>query len=125
MCTRGCTSRMALGAPRMMAPRFRKSLTTTFGGNFDDRCRSRGSASFRAKWLASRPSVEALETQIAALKEVVANARATIGQRRQESDVLPSQMANQLAPNDKLKAEFDQLRAGINAYWQQMVRNHI
>jgi small-conductance mechanosensitive channel len=69
--------------------------------------------------------VEALETQIAALKEVVANAKATIEQRRQESDILPSQMAKQLAPNDKLQAELDQLRAGINAYWQQTVRNHI
>jgi len=68
--------------------------------------------------------LEALETQIAALKEVVANAKATIEQRRQESDVLPSQMAEQLAPNDKLQAKLDQLRAGINAYWQQMVRNH-
>src|SRR5262249_437526 len=45
--------------------------------------------------------VQALETQIAALKEVVANAKATIEQRRQESDILPSQMAKQLAPNDK------------------------
>ena len=69
--------------------------------------------------------VEALETQIAALKEVVANAKATIEQRRQESDILPSQMPKQLAPNDKLQAELDQLRAGINAYWQQTVRNHI
>jgi peptidoglycan hydrolase CwlO-like protein len=68
--------------------------------------------------------VEALETQIAALKEVVANAKATIEQRHQESDVLPSQMAKQLATNDKLQAELDQLWAGINAYWQQMVRNH-
>jgi small-conductance mechanosensitive channel len=67
--------------------------------------------------------VEALETQIAALKEVVANAKAMIEQR-QKSDVLPSQMAKQLAPNDKLQAELDQLRAGINAYWQQTVRNH-
>ena len=69
--------------------------------------------------------LEALETQIAALKEVVANAKATIEQRRQESDILPSQMPKQLAPNDKLQAELDQLRAGINAYWQQTVRNHI
>jgi len=69
--------------------------------------------------------VQALETQIAALKEVVANAKATIEQRRQESDILPSQMAKQLAPNDKLQAELDQLRVGINAYWQQTVRSHI
>jgi small-conductance mechanosensitive channel len=68
--------------------------------------------------------VEALETQIAALKEVVANAKAMIEQRHQESDVLPSQMAKQLATNDKLEAELDQLWAGINTYWQQMVRNH-
>jgi hypothetical protein len=68
--------------------------------------------------------VEALETQITALKEVVANAKATIEQRHQESDVLPSQMAKQLATNDKLQAELDQLWAGINTYWQQMVRNH-
>jgi hypothetical protein len=33
-------------------------------------------------------------------------------------------MAEQLAPNDKLQAELDQLRAGINTYWQQVVRNH-
>src|SRR5262245_63749914 len=59
--------------------------------------------------------VQALETQIGALKEVVANAKATIEQRRQESDVLPSQMAKQLAPNDKLQAELDQLRAGIKS----------
>jgi peptidoglycan hydrolase CwlO-like protein len=69
--------------------------------------------------------VEALETQIAALKEVIANAKATIEQRHQESDVLPSQMAKQLATNDKLQAELDQLWAGINIYWQQMVRNHL
>jgi small-conductance mechanosensitive channel len=68
--------------------------------------------------------VEALETQIAALKEVVANAKAMIEQRHQESDVLPSQMAKQLATNDKLEAELDQLWARINTYWQQMVRNH-
>jgi cell division protein FtsB len=68
--------------------------------------------------------VEALETHIAALKEALANAKATIEQRRQKSDVLPSQMGKQLAPNDKLQAELDQLRAGINAYWQQTVRNH-
>src|SRR5262245_22066952 len=103
------------GPPQMTAPRFRKSLTTTIGGNFDDRCRSRGSASFRGKWLAEGHQLEALETQIGALKEVVANAKATIEQRRQESDVLPSQMAKQLAPNDKLQAELDQLRAGIKS----------
>jgi hypothetical protein len=49
--------------------------------------------------------VEALETYIAALKEVVANAK------------------EQSAANDKLPAELDNLRAGINAYWQQVVRN--
>jgi hypothetical protein len=65
--------------------------------------------------------VETLETQIATLKEVVANAKAAIEQRRQE---LTSQMAEQLAPNDKRQAELDQLRAGINTYWQQVVRNH-
>jgi peptidoglycan hydrolase CwlO-like protein len=68
--------------------------------------------------------VEALETQIAALKEVVANAKAAIEQRRQEADVLTSEMADQLAVNDQLQAELDKLRAGINAYWQQVVRNH-
>jgi chromosome segregation ATPase len=61
--------------------------------------------------------VEALETQIAPLKEVVANAKAAIEQRRQEAH-------EQLAANDKLEAELDKLRAGINAYWQQVVRNH-
>ena len=69
--------------------------------------------------------VEALETQIAALKEVVANAKAAIEQRRQEADVLSRQMAEQSAVNDKLQAELDNLRAGINAYWQQVVRNHL
>jgi peptidoglycan hydrolase CwlO-like protein len=68
--------------------------------------------------------VEALETQIAALKEVVANAKAAIEQRRQEADVLTSEMADQLAVNDQLQAELDKLRAGINAYWQQVVRNY-
>jgi hypothetical protein len=33
-------------------------------------------------------------------------------------------MTEQLAANDKLQAELDKLRAGINAYWQQVVRNH-
>ena len=69
--------------------------------------------------------VEALETQIAALKEAVANAKATNEQRRQEADALSRQMAEQLAPVDKLQAELDKLRAGIIAYWQQMVRNHL
>jgi hypothetical protein len=68
--------------------------------------------------------VEALETQIAALKEVVATAKAAIEQRHQEAGVLARQMAEQLAANDQLQAELDQLRAGINAYWQQVVRNH-
>ena len=68
--------------------------------------------------------VEALESQIAALKEVLANAKAAIEQRRQEADVLTSEMADQLAVNDQLQAELDKLRAGINAYWQQVVRNH-
>jgi peptidoglycan hydrolase CwlO-like protein len=68
--------------------------------------------------------VETLETQIAALKEVLANAKAPIEQRRQKANVLTSQMAEQLAPNDELQAELDQLRAGINTYWQQVVRNH-
>ena len=68
--------------------------------------------------------VEALETQIAALKEVVANAKAAIEQGRQETHVLSRQMTEQLAANDKLQAELDKLRAGINAYWQQVVRNH-
>jgi hypothetical protein len=66
--------------------------------------------------------VEALETQIAALKDAVANVKATIEQRRQEADVLS---AEQLAPIDKFQAELDKLQAGINAYWQQMVRNHL
>ena len=91
--------------------------------NFDDRCRSRSGASFRAKWRPEGHRVEALETQIAALKEVVASAKAAIEQRRQGADVLSRQMAEQSAVNDKLQAELDKLRAGINAYWRQMVRN--
>jgi peptidoglycan hydrolase CwlO-like protein len=69
--------------------------------------------------------VETLETQIAALKEVVANAKAAIEQRRQDADVLPSEMAEQLEVNDQLQAELDKLQAEINAYWQQVVRNHL
>ena len=69
--------------------------------------------------------VEALETQIAALKEAVLNAKAAIEQKRQEADALSRQMAEQLAPIDKLQAEVDELRAEINAYWQQVVRNHL
>ncbi|MGA7253506.1 MAG: hypothetical protein WBX35_20065, partial [Pseudolabrys sp.] len=65
--------------------------------------------------------VEALETHIAALKEVVANAE--IEQTRQKADALSRQVAGQSAANDKLQAELDNLRAGINAYWQQVVRN--
>jgi peptidoglycan hydrolase CwlO-like protein len=61
--------------------------------------------------------VEALETHIAALKEVVANAKAEIEQTRQKADALSSQVAEQSAANDKLQAELDNLRAGINAYW--------
>jgi hypothetical protein len=53
--------------------------------------------------------VETLETQIAALKEVVANAKAAIEQRRQDADVLPSEMADQLAVNDQLEAGLDKL----------------
>jgi hypothetical protein len=34
-------------------------------------------------------------------------------------------MAEQSAVNDKLQAELDKLRAGINAYWRQVVRNHL
>ncbi|MFZ0263203.1 MAG: hypothetical protein WAL36_24975, partial [Pseudolabrys sp.] len=66
---------------------------------------------------------EALETHIAALKEVVANAKAEIEQTRQKADALSSQVAEQSAANNKLQAELDNLRAGINAYWQQVVRN--
>jgi peptidoglycan hydrolase CwlO-like protein len=69
--------------------------------------------------------VETLETQIATLKEVVANAKAAIEQRRQDADVLPSEMADQLAVNDQLEAGLDKLQAEINAYWQQVVRNHL
>jgi peptidoglycan hydrolase CwlO-like protein len=67
--------------------------------------------------------VEALETYIAALKEVVANAKEEIEQTRQKADALSRQLAGQSAANDKLQAELDNLRAGINAYWQQVVRN--
>jgi len=34
-------------------------------------------------------------------------------------------MAEQSAANNQLQAELDKLRAGINAYWQQVVRNHL
>jgi septal ring factor EnvC (AmiA/AmiB activator) len=57
------------------------------------------------------------------LKEVVANAKAEIEQTRQKADALSRQVAGQSAANDKLQAELDNLRAGINAYWQQVVRN--
>ena len=67
--------------------------------------------------------VEALETHIAALKEIVANAKAEIEQTRQKADALSRQLAGQSAANDKLQAELDNLRVGINAYWQQVVRN--
>ena len=56
--------------------------------------------------------VEALETHIAALKEALANAKATIEQRRQEADLLSKQMAEQSAANNQLQAELDKLRAG-------------
>ena len=69
--------------------------------------------------------IEALEAQIAALKEAVANAKAATEQRRQEADVLSRQMAEQSAANGKLEAEVDKLRALINSYWQQVVRNHL
>jgi uncharacterized coiled-coil DUF342 family protein len=69
--------------------------------------------------------VEALETQINALKGALAKAKASIEQRRQEADVLSTQVVEQSAANDKLQAELDKLRAGINAYWQQVVRNHL
>jgi cell division protein FtsB len=68
--------------------------------------------------------IEALEAQIAALKEAVANAKAVITQRCQEADVLSKQMAEQSAANGKLEAEVDKLRASINSYWQQVARNH-
>ena len=55
--------------------------------------------------------IEALEAQIAALKEAVANAKAATEQRRQEADVLSRQMAEQSAANGKLEAEVDKLRA--------------
>ena len=68
--------------------------------------------------------VEALETHIAALKEVVANAKAEIEQTRQKADALSSEVAEQSAANTtKLHAELDNLRAGINTYWQQVVLN--
>jgi outer membrane murein-binding lipoprotein Lpp len=44
-------------------------------------------------------------------------------QTRQKADALSSQVAEQSAANDKLQAELDNLRAGINAYWQQVVLN--
>ena len=69
--------------------------------------------------------VEALETKFAELKEVAANAKAASEQRRQDADALPSEMAEQLAVNDQLQAELDKLQAEINAYWQQVVRNHL
>ena len=67
----------------------------------------------------------ALETQIAALKDALANAKAAIEQRRPEADALSSQMAERSAANEQPQAEFDKLQAGINVYWQQVVRNHL
>ena len=92
------------------------------GRNFDDRCRSRSGASFRPKWLARRPSGRGTGNPHRRA-EGVANAKAEIEQTRQKADALSRQVAGQSAANDKLQAELDNLRAGINAYWQQVVRN--
>ena len=67
--------------------------------------------------------VKELETHIAALKEALAKAKATIEQRRQEADALSKQMAEQVAANDKLKVDLDKLQGEINAYWQRECRN--
>jgi peptidoglycan hydrolase CwlO-like protein len=69
--------------------------------------------------------VQALETHIAALKEAVVKAKAAIELKRQAAAALSKQLAEQSATNDKLQAELDKLRAGIKAYWQQVVRNHL
>ena len=62
--------------------------------------------------------VEALETHIAALKEVVANAKAEIEQTRQKADALSSQVAEQSAANDKLQAELYRLWRQIPVFSQ-------
>jgi uncharacterized coiled-coil DUF342 family protein len=69
--------------------------------------------------------VEALETQIAALKEAVSRAKATIELERQEAAAFSKQLAEQSAANDKLQAELDKLKAEFNAYWQRECRNYL
>jgi peptidoglycan hydrolase CwlO-like protein len=64
-----------------------------------------------------------LEAQERGTPQWLANAKAEIEQTRQKADALSRQVAGQSAANDKLQAELDNLRAGINAYWQQVVRN--
>jgi uncharacterized protein involved in exopolysaccharide biosynthesis len=107
----------------MTAPGFHRSLNTTMVETSMTDADLAVALHFARNGSPDGHRVEALETQIAALKEVVANAKAAIEQRRQEAD-LTSQMADQLAANDQLQAELDKLRAAINAYWQQVVRNH-
>jgi peptidoglycan hydrolase CwlO-like protein len=121
MCTRGCVEgRRALGAAANDGP-----LVSTLVETSMTDADLVVALHFALNGSPEGHRVETLETQIATLKEVVANAKAAIEQRRQEADVLTSQMAEQLAPNDKRQAELDQLRAGINTYWQQVVRNHL
>jgi uncharacterized protein YlxW (UPF0749 family) len=122
MCTRGCVEgRRALGAAANDGP-----LVSTLVETSMTDADLVVALHFALNGSPEGHRVETLEIQIATLKEeVVANAKAAIEQRRQEADVLTSQMAEQLAPNDKLQAELDQLRAGINTYWQQVVRNHL
>jgi peptidoglycan hydrolase CwlO-like protein len=69
--------------------------------------------------------IEALETQIAALKEAVSRAKATIELKRQEVAAFSQQPAEQSAANDELKAELDTLKAEFNAYWQRECRNYL
>jgi uncharacterized coiled-coil DUF342 family protein len=67
--------------------------------------------------------VDALETQIAALKEIVAKAKAGIERTRQKADALSKQVAEQSAANGTLRAELDKLHAKINATWERECQN--
>ena len=109
----------------MTAPGFHRSLNTTMVETSMTDADLVVALHFARNGSPEGHRVEALETHIAALKEALANAKATIEQWRQEADVLSRQMAEQSAVNNQLQAELDKLRAGINAYWQQVVRNHL
>src|SRR5262245_18281704 len=109
----------------MTAPRFHRSLNTTMVETSMTDADLAVALHFARNGSPEGHRVEALETHIAALKEALANAKAAIDARRQETDVLSKQNAKQSVGNDQLQAELDKLRAGINAYWQQVVRNHL